>query len=233
MRETPLQDTSAVAINSTSSATDLVRVYAPPTRSTPIADVPDEEFEPTTSELKAAYASQQRRVAALQGAPLKTQEIKKREEDARLSRWPTTKIRIRFPNQVILEKSFPSTDTIKAIYQFVRSSLMEDALSDKFILYQPPKRELKVSDPNVKAKTLAELDLAPSSVLSINFQTDAYNDPTRPPPLLPQLLEKSVPLPTPGAEREQGASSTASKPKPSASSLEKKVPKWFKIGQKK
>ena len=36
LRETPLQDTSAVVINSTNSAPDLVRVYAPPTRSTPI-----------------------------------------------------------------------------------------------------------------------------------------------------------------------------------------------------
>lgn len=44
-----------------------------------------------------------------------------------------------------------------------------------FHIDQPPKRELKVSDPDVKPKTLAQLDLAPSSVLSIKFQTDAYN----------------------------------------------------------
>lgn len=178
-------------------------------------------------------------------------------------------MRIKFPNQVILEKSFQSTDDIKAVYQFIRGSLIEDALSDKFILCedltparssaspifcfhpdQPPKRELKVSDPDVKPKTLAQLDLAPSSMLLIRFQTDTYNgmvpvvcfgpsadhslkDPTRPPPLLPQLLEQSVPLPTPGGEKEKGTSSTTSKLKPLTSSLEKKVPKWLRLGQKK
>jgi len=228
-----LQNSSTVTTNSTSNDTDLVRVFSPPTRSTLLADIPDEEFEPTSSELQAAYASQQRRVAELVNSPLKTQVIKKREEDVRQSRWPTTKMRIRFPNQVILEKSFQSTDNIKAVYQFIRGSLIEDALSDKFILYQPPKRELKVSDPDVKPKTLAQLDLAPSSMLLIRFQTDTYNDPTRPPPLLPQLLEQSVPLPTPGGEKEKGSSSTTSKLKPLASSLEKKVPKWLRLGQKK
>ncbi|KAF8340286.1 uncharacterized protein EI90DRAFT_2966059 [Cantharellus anzutake] len=191
------------------------------------ADIPDEEFEPTTAELKAAYASQQRRVVALTNAPLKTQAMKKRDEEARLSRWPTTKIRIKFPNQLILERSFPSTEKIKSVYQFVRSSLIEEAQSDKFILYQPPKRELKVSDPEVRLQSLAQLDLAPSSLLLIKFQTDGYNDPIRPPPLLSQLLEQSVPLPTPKREQEP-PSSSSSKMGPLASSLGKKIPKWFK-----
>ena len=39
----------------------------------------------------------------------------------------------------------------------------------------PPKREYKVSDPKVRDLTLAELDLAPSSVLMIKFEDDRFN----------------------------------------------------------
>lgn len=34
----------------------------------------------------------------------------------------------------MLERSFPSTDKIKSVYQFVRGSLIAEALDDKFVL---------------------------------------------------------------------------------------------------
>jgi hypothetical protein len=40
---------------------------------------------------------------------------------------------------------------------------------------QPPKRDLKVSDPTVRDLTLAELQLAPSSVLLLRFEDDQLN----------------------------------------------------------
>ena len=40
---------------------------------------------------------------------------------------------------------------------------------------QPPKRDLKVSDPAVKNLTLAELHLAPSSVLLLRFEDESLN----------------------------------------------------------
>lgn len=39
----------------------------------------------------------------------------------------------------------------------------------------PPKRELKVSDPNVRDLSLAELQLAPSSVLLLQFEKAELN----------------------------------------------------------
>ncbi|KAF9506253.1 hypothetical protein BS47DRAFT_1333910 [Hydnum rufescens UP504] len=173
-----------------------VKVYKPFAASTSSAvaveSIPDEYFEPTAAELQAAYASQQRRLDALVNAPLKTQAIREREQKARAARWPNTTIRIRFPDQTILERSFASTDKIKSVYQFVRASLIAEALNDKFILYQAPRRELKVSDPEVKSLSLVELDLAPSSVLFVKFQAEAYNNPNLPPPILPQLLDHAV-----------------------------------------
>jgi hypothetical protein len=45
-----------------------------------------------------------------------------------------TKIRIKFVDGTQLEKVFPSTDKIKAVYVFVRSCLREDVRPIKFIL---------------------------------------------------------------------------------------------------
>lgn len=39
----------------------------------------------------------------------------------------------------------------------------------------PPKRELKVSDPQVRDQTLLQLQLAPSSVLHLKFEDDTLN----------------------------------------------------------
>lgn len=39
----------------------------------------------------------------------------------------------------------------------------------------PPKRELKVSDPKVRDLSLAELQLAPSSVLHVKFEKEELN----------------------------------------------------------
>lgn len=45
-----------------------------------------------------------------------------------------------------------------------------------FLLDQsPPKRDLKVSDPTVRDLTLAELQLAPSSVLLLRFEDESLN----------------------------------------------------------
>lgn len=116
---------------------------------------------------------------------------------------------------------------------------------------------MKVSDPEVKTLSLAELGLSPSSVLLVRFQSEAYNSErylflledlriigrcrflpgtTLPPPLLPQILEQAVGLPGSADAEEPAAEDLAAAPKPTprqptaASTGEKKVPKWFKMG---
>jgi tether containing UBX domain for GLUT4 len=92
-----------------------------------------------------------------------------------------------------LETTFASSDTIKSVAAFLRSSLKEDMKSNKFILcslplkldwramlmqnadQSPPKREFRVSDPEIKGKTLFELQLAPSSVLQVRFLDDSID----------------------------------------------------------
>ena len=45
-----------------------------------------------------------------------------------------TTIRVRFSDRTQLEKKFPSTDKIRSVYSFVRSSLRDDVKPIKFIL---------------------------------------------------------------------------------------------------
>ena len=103
-----------------------------------------------------------------------------------------TTIRVRFPDRTQLEKTFLSTEKIRAVYAFVRGTLRDDVKPIKFVLCEPnlvrgcryltlptdqtpPKRELKVSDPKVRDQTLFELQLAPSSVLHLKFEDDTLN----------------------------------------------------------
>jgi hypothetical protein len=54
-------------------------------------DLPDSFFEPSVLELKAAFASQQKLREELNNAPLKSKAIREKEENAKLSKWPTVR----------------------------------------------------------------------------------------------------------------------------------------------
>ncbi|CAE6454817.1 unnamed protein product [Rhizoctonia solani] len=171
------------------------KLWNPPTEARPTAIPELEDLEPTAAEVVAAYQAQARKSETLRNAPLITQEIRDRQQRERYKKWPNCVIRIRFHNQMQLEKTFPSTIKIKSIYAFVRGCLNEEAKPVKFVLYQPPARELKVSDTNVREKTLLELQLAPSSVLLLRFLSDELNDREKPPPLHPSVLSAASDFP--------------------------------------
>ncbi|KAG6837954.1 hypothetical protein H0H93_008348 [Arthromyces matolae] len=214
------------------------KVYKPATITSPASpqSLPDEYFEPTAADLKAAQSTLSARTQALVNAPLELRAVREAREQSKRDRYPTTTIRIRFSDRTQLECTFPSTDKIRSVYAFVRNSLREDAKPIKFVLYQPPKREIKVSDPQVKDLSLAQLQLAPSSVLLLRFLDDSLNASTVPAPLLSTMLAEAIDLPPPPSfdvsppGREPPSKTSV---RPTASNLEKKIPKWLKIGSKK
>jgi len=159
---------------------------------------------------------------------------------AKRERWPQTTIRIKFPDRTQLEKVFNSSDKIKVIYAFVRETLRDDVKPIKFILYQtPPMCEYKVSDPAVRNISLLDLQLAPSSILLLKFVDDALNGIHTPAPLADFVLSRSEDLPTPPTYNRPEDTLSGSSAKlqalksKSTGSSETKVPKWFKMGQKK
>jgi len=214
------------------------KVYKPPSFQASLSkDLPDSYFTPTAADLKAAQSTLTARTSALVDAPLQLRATREANERAKRERWPNTTIRIRFTDRTQLEKVFPSTDKIRSVYAFVRLSLREDVKPIKFILYQtPPKRDLKVSDPNVRDLTLAELGLAPSSVLLLRFEDESLNGSEVPAPLAPSIMSQAVDLPSPlNFDVEVPKELQPSAP-PSSSGLskgEKKLPKWFKAGLRK
>ncbi|KAJ3572551.1 hypothetical protein NP233_g3001 [Leucocoprinus birnbaumii] len=211
--------------------TDTVTRLLPP--------LPDEYFEPTTSDLKAAQATLSARTHAMTDAPLQLRAAREATEKAKRDRWPFTRIRVRFPDRTQLERVFPSTEKIRSVYAFVRELLRDDVKPIKFILYQsPPKRDLKVSDPKVKGLSLAELQLAPASVLLLRFEDETLNHVTVTAPLLPEVLAQAIDLPLPSDPDRSTNQSPPTTGQPSGVSKllangEKKIPKWLsKLGKK-
>lgn len=114
------------------------------------APLPDEYFDPTTADLKAAQSTLAARTQALVNAPLELRSVREARDQAKRDRWPNvsdyclrvmfksqgkqTTIRIRFTDRTQLERTFPSTDKIRSVYAFVRNSLREDVKPIKFIL---------------------------------------------------------------------------------------------------
>jgi tether containing UBX domain for GLUT4 len=198
-------------------------------------DIPDSYFTPTAADLKVAQATLSARTQALVNAPLQLRAQREAVEKSKRDRWPNTTIRIKFTDRTQLEKSFSSTDKIRAVYAFVRSSLRDDVKHIKFILYQsPPKRDLKVSDPNVRDLNLSALQLSPSSVLLLRFEDESLNRSDIPAPLMPSIMAHATDLPLPPNFGDGTSKLTQdtppSEPKQSA---ERKVPKWLKVGLKK
>jgi len=151
-----------------------------------------------------------------------------------------TTIRVKFSDRTQLERVFPSKDKIRSVYAFVRSCLREDVKPIKFILYQPPKRELKVSDPKVRDQSLVQLQLAPSSVLLLRFEDESLNGSDVLAPLTPSILARAIDLPAPpnyDTAPSSTSTSRTSKGMPGSSTGskdgEKKIPKWLKFGHKK
>jgi tether containing UBX domain for GLUT4 len=238
---TPTQRSGAFTPGSSSAgdapATEF-KVYKPPsTTSAPLEELPDSYFTPSLADLKAAQATLSARTRSLVDAPLQVRAQREAAEKSKRDRWPNTTIRVRFSDRTQLEKIFPSTDKIRSVYAFVRSSLRDDVKSIKFILYQsPPKRDLKVSDPDVRDLSLAQLQLAPSSVLLLRFEDESLNGTNVPAPLLPSIAASAIELPKPPSVDTEPPKVEKSATLPATASstrTEKKVPKWLKAGLRK
>ncbi|EGG01916.1 uncharacterized protein MELLADRAFT_78896 [Melampsora larici-populina 98AG31] len=184
-------------------ATDI-KVWRPSAdaRPPPRPELSDQYFVPTAAEAQRAFSGQVATRERLTDAPMLTKSLRDREamakKNERYSRFPITRIRIRFSNRTMLEGAFQSQSTMRVVYAFVKASLVEDVRSQAFILYQtPPRREFKLTDPAISTKTLLELQLTPSSLFYIKFTDEALNQTQRVPPLLPDLLAQAQDLPPP------------------------------------
>ncbi|GFZ49410.1 hypothetical protein JCM24511_07530 [Saitozyma sp. JCM 24511] len=83
-------------------------------------------------------------------------------------------------------------------------------------------------------ETLNELGLVPQSVLLVKWEEEEMNATGYPAPLLPELIQRSEPLPAPAPKAEQqsasGSTPSGSGAATPAAAGEKKIPKWLQKG---
>ncbi|KAG0236926.1 Tether containing UBX domain for GLUT4 [Actinomortierella wolfii] len=229
-----------------------VRVFRPPAdSSTPLSnqiDLPDDFYTLSSQELVQLLDSQKRAREAEENRPFKTSQMRAEEEKAREKKYPKTILRIRFPDRVQLQATFPSsTTTVKQLYEWVASTCVGQG--EKFELYTtPPKKVLKDDK-----QTLYQAGLAPQSIVYFSWKDTKLNQHS--PFLKAEYLGKMEDLPVPGGgnseaavEQVQVKSVTAPSSSPSSSpstgtseartgsneraSSGTSVPKWLKLSKK-
>ncbi|TEB34443.1 hypothetical protein FA13DRAFT_1772389 [Coprinellus micaceus] len=229
------------------------KIYRPPTAlpSLPAPPPPpsDEFFNPTQADLREQQAHLNARISSLNPGSIALKKEREKQREKKIEKWPETRIRVKFPDQTQLERKFATTDKIREVYKFVRGCLSEEGKKVKFIIYQtPPKRDLKVSDPNVRDLTLYDLQLTPSSILFLRWEDEDLNHDQSPAPLLPSILEQAEDLPIPApapppppAPSKECSSTASANVKPattgtsgSSNSAEKaaRLAKLLKLGKK-
>ncbi|SPO30223.1 uncharacterized protein UTRI_05687 [Ustilago trichophora] len=233
--------TISSSFSSSSSDRGQVRVFLPPTTtissSAHITAEADEDLKPTPEELKTAFRST---ILQRNGpdAPLLTRALRERQEaqlglhSSRNRTWDNVRIRIRFSDRTMIEKSFKETDTIDQVYSFLEESLDDTAKAKRVVIYtSPPKVEYNKADKKVKAKTLRELGLIPSAVVNLRWDQAEMNSNAFPAPLKPELKHQAQPLsPPPSFDQPPPSNTTPATTSDgrSAGKEAKPVPKWLK-----
>lgn len=140
--------------------------------------LPDEFYEVTPEDLKAAQSTTQKRKQM--DEQLMTREMRERHK----KRYLLTKLRIKLPDRLEIEATFSVLETLGDVVQFVREQLRDE--SWPFYLFVTPPRT--VLSPLQYEATLGELELVPAAVLMLAFGTPRAALKVEQPFLKPALL---------------------------------------------
>jgi tether containing UBX domain for GLUT4 len=124
-------------------------------------ELPDEFYEVTPDDLKAAQSTTQKRKQM--DEQLMTRDMRERHK----KRYLATKLRVKMPDRIEIEGTFSVLETIGDVVQFVREQLRDAALP--FYLFVTPPRTV-LSEYQLDA-TLGELELVPAAVIMLAFGT--------------------------------------------------------------
>lgn len=124
-------------------------------------ELPDEFYEVTPDDLKAAQSTTQKRKQM--DEQLMTRDMRERHK----KRYLATKLRVKMPDRIEIEGTFSVLETIGDVVQFVREQL-RDANLPFYLFVTPPRTVL--SEYQLDA-TLGELELVPAAVIMLAFGT--------------------------------------------------------------
>jgi len=138
-------------------------------------DLPDDFFEHTIEDVKYLMADLKRQRQRLEERPLITSALRQAQEDRRRPEHTHCVIRVQFPDRLVLQARFKSTDTVADLMDFINKHTEPD---DYHLFTIPPKVILE------RAVSLLDAGVVPSAV--VHYGTSTQKDHI----LLPSLIEK-------------------------------------------
>lgn len=125
------------------------------------AELPDSFYELSSKELAQLVAEQSRRRQAVDNAPLMTKAMREKLASSKTTSSHTV-IRVRFPDQFILESKFLRSETVGDLMDELDRHI---ATGNAYYIYTtPPFRKLED-----RKRTFGELGLCPASVIHFNW----------------------------------------------------------------
>ncbi|GBL76252.1 Tether containing UBX domain for GLUT4 [Araneus ventricosus] len=213
------------------------------------ADLPDEFFELTVNEARYLLESYRKERLELENQPLLTKDQRQRQVLDKLAQYKKTVIRVYFPERLVLQAVFQTTETVQDVQDFVRNYL-EDRHLNFYLYITPPKEKLNPS------KSLIETMLIPAAVIyfGCDIQLPSYlvgnlreklSDPraaalaasesrkeiisNAPQETMPQEI---VNRPAVESRVNNGNTNATHQPYQPPSQSQGKVPKWLKLNRK-
>jgi len=143
-----------------------VRVFHPSPNAMKMP-VSDEFFRVSADELRREQQAKKEAVEQL--GMLRTREMRERDRIKELRRYRYCLIRVRFPDGILLQGTFAATEKLSAVFAFIAENLVCDGIL--FSLTSSTGHAL--TDDTC---SLAELDLAPASLLNLTFDPSVMAD---------------------------------------------------------
>ncbi|KAL9031840.1 MAG: hypothetical protein Q9196_000154 [Gyalolechia fulgens] len=166
-----------------------VTVYRPPSSSTPRAAQQafnEADYEPSIRHAKQHQARLQnagRNTTLLSNKELAEKENAKAQKLAEIK---DVQIRVRFPDQTMVERTFSSLDTARSLYDFVRENLRNE--NEPFLLSYTSAKGSRTIPQSSTEKLVSDLGMAGKTLLNVSWDEGASVE-TRTKPILKEHLE--------------------------------------------
>ncbi|XP_048411358.1 tether containing UBX domain for GLUT4 isoform X3 [Stegostoma tigrinum] len=136
-------------------------------------ELPDEFFQVTIDDVRKRFAQLKSERRRLEEAPLMTKSMRETYIKEKTERYPKVVLRVQFPDRYVLQGFFRPFETVGALIEFVKSHLIDPAISfylfSIFVVKTPPKVLL-----DKPAATLFEANLFPAAL--VHFGSEVRMD---------------------------------------------------------
>jgi len=143
-----------------------VHIFHPSPNATKMP-VPDEFFRVSAEELRREQQAKKEAVEQL--GMLRTREMRERDRIKELRRYRYCLLRVRFPDGILLQGTFSASEKLSAVFAFISENLVSDWIP--FTLTSAAGHALTDD-----TSSLAELDLAPASLINLTFDPSVMSD---------------------------------------------------------